>query len=205
VTLSLFALPWWTVRSVEIRGGEVLPGAVTTSLEGVVGHLVPLLDLDWLHRVAATWPAASEVRVRLELPGTVIVEIFPEPSRGSVAVGNGWHAVAADGRLAGAVDGPRAPRLAGFSRPADRRVAFAVARRLVQECGGEVLAVRLVTPDDYRVDLGFETADRVATLHVTRDGTEAERVWCRLVRQERAVVVWADLRWPHRLVMREAA
>ena len=46
------------------------------------------LELEWLHQVAAAWPAASEVRVHLELPGTVVVEIYPESIRGSVPVGN---------------------------------------------------------------------------------------------------------------------
>ena len=83
----------------------VVPEAVTASLDSLVGHLIPPLELEWLHQVAASWPVASEVRVHLELPGTVVVEIFPETARGSVPVGSGWHAVTADGRLAGALDG----------------------------------------------------------------------------------------------------
>ena len=201
---ALFVLPMWTVRSVEIRGRDVVPGAVTTSLESLVGHLVPLLDLDWLHDVAAAWPSASDVQVHLELPGTVVVEIYPEAARGSVAVGSGWHAVAADGRLAGAVQRPSAPELVGFRRPSDRRMAFSVARRLAGASGGEVLLVEQVTPDDYRVEMRFEEPDRMSAVHVTPDGTVAERTWCDLVKSERAAVEWADLRWPHRLVLREA-
>jgi len=201
----LLVLPVWTVRSVEIRGGEVLPPSVTTSLEGLVGHLVPLLELDWLHEVAAAWPAASDVRVRLELPGTVVVEIYPETPRGSVAVGTGWHAVAADGRLAGVVEEPNAPELMGFRRPSDRRVAFSVARRLGEASGGNVVSVEQVTPNDFRVEMRFDELARVSTVHVTPGGTEAERVWCDLVKSEKVAVEWADLRWPHRLVMREAA
>ncbi len=148
--LGVLLLPLWKVKSVEVRGGDVVPESVTVSLEGLVGHMVPMLELGWLHQVAAAWPAASEVRVRLELPGTVVVEIFPESLRGSVALGSGWHAVAADGRLAGALDEPFRPQLVGFQRPADRRLAFAVARRLAAASGGEVVAVEHITPADYR-------------------------------------------------------
>ena len=101
LTLCLLLAPLWKVESVEVHGGEVVPDSVTASLEGLVGHMVPLLGLDWLRQIAATWPAASEVRVHLELPGTIVVEIFPETPRGSIPVGTGWHAVAVDGRLAG--------------------------------------------------------------------------------------------------------
>jgi hypothetical protein len=202
---ALFVLPMWTVRSVEIRGRDVVPEAVATSLESLVGHVVPLLELDWLHDVAATWPSAADVQVHLELPGTLVVEIYPETARGSVAVGSGWHAVAADGRLAGAIHRPGTPELVGFRRPSDRRMAFAVARRLAEASGGEVLLVEQVTPDDYRVEMRLDEPERMSAVHVTPEGTFAERTWCDLVRSERIVVEWADLRWPHRLVLREAA
>jgi hypothetical protein len=205
VSLGLVLLPLWTVQSVEIRGSEVVPRAVEESLHGLVGHLVPVLDLGWVHGVVAAWPEAAEVRVQLDLPGTVVVEIFPQSCRGSVKVGAGWHAVTANGQLAGAISGPRPPELVGFHRPADRRLAFAVARRLVDGCGGEVGSVRQVTPSDYVVELQFAGNQRVTTVHVTPEGTEAEGVWCGLVRVDGAQFEWADLRWAHRLVLREAA
>jgi len=204
VTVVLM-LPLWTVTTVEVRGGDTVPAAVTASLEDLVGHMVPLLDLDWLHSVAATWPSASEVRVNLDLPGTIVVDIFPESSRGSVGMGSGWHAVAADGRLAGAIDEPKLPVLEGFRRPSDRREAFVVARRLAEASGGEVMAVNLVTPVDYRVELSFDGPHRRTTVHVTPEGTLAEKAWSELVRNESANIEWADLRWAHRLVLRGAA
>jgi len=200
---GLSLLPLWTVQRVEIRGGEVVPESVTTSLNGLVGHVVPLLDLEWLHQVAAAWPAAAEVRVQLALPGTVVVEIFPETIRGSVPVGHAWHAVAADGRLAGPLSAPLPPELVGFRRPPDRRLAFAVARRLAGESGAAVTAVELVTPEDYRVSLNLGTTGGTAEVHVIPEGTQAEAAWCALVMDEGLAVEWADLRWPHRLVMRE--
>jgi hypothetical protein len=203
LTCGLLLLPLWTLQRVEIRGGEVVPESVTTSLNGLVGYVVPLLDLAWLHQVAATWPAAAEVRVQLELPGTLIVEIFPETICGSVPIGRRWHAVAADGRLAGALSGPRPPELVGFRRPPDRRLAFAVARRLAVESGAEVTAIELVTPEDYRVSLSFGRQGETAEIHVVPEGTPAEEAWCALVMDEGLKVDWADLRWPHRLVMRE--
>jgi len=202
--VGLLLLPLWTVKSVAVRGGEVVPESVTASLEGLVGHMVPILKLGWLRQVAAAWPAASEVRVHLELPGTLVVEIFPESPRGSVPVGAGWHAVAADGRLAGALDGPRPPRLVGFRRPADRRLAFVVVRRLAKASGGEVLEVQHVTPADYGVGLRFNEG-RTALVHVIPKGTEAEAAWCELVMSGGVVVDWADLRWPHRMVLRASA
>jgi hypothetical protein len=83
-------------------------------------------------------------------------------------------------------------------------MAFSVARRLAEASGGDVLLVEQVTPDDYRVEMRFEEPERMAAVHVTPDGTVAERAWCDLVKSERSAVEWADLRWPHRLVLREA-
>jgi hypothetical protein len=202
LTLGLLLAPLWKVQSVEVHGGDVVPDSVAASLEGLVGHMVPTLRLDWLHQVAATWPAASEVRVHLELPGTVVVEIFPETPRGSVPVGSGWHAVALDGRLAGQIDGPYPPELVGFSRPSDRRLAFLVARRIAEGSGGEVTAVHHVTPADYLVGLWFEGPDRSTTIHVIPEGTAAETAWCEQVMNGGVMVEWADLRWPHRMVLR---
>lgn len=200
---SLMLLPLWTVQSVEVHGGDVVPASVTDSLEDLVGHMVPLLELEWLRQVAGAWPAATEVRVHLTLPGTVVVEVFPEPTRGSVAVGSSWHAVAADGRLAGALSEPSSPQLVGFRRPSDRRLAFTVARRLANASGGEVMDVEQVTPVDYRVGLRFDHQGHTAAVHVIPEGTPAEEVWCGLVMNESLMVAWADLRWQHRLVMRE--
>lgn len=204
VVVSLLVVPLWTVKSVEVRGGEVVPEAVTTSLEGLVGHLVPALELEWLHQLAASWPAASEVLVHLELPGRLVVEVFPESARGSVPVGAGWHAVAADGGLAGALDGPHPPELVGFHRPSDRRLAFSVARRLAEASGGTVTAVRQVTPMDYRVGLLFD-GNSAAMVHVIPEGTAAEGAWCALVKDEGVMVDWADLRWPSRMVLGSAS
>ena len=203
--VGLLLVPLWKVQSVEVHGGDVVPNSVRASLEGLVGHMVPILDLEWLDQVVATWPASTEVRVHLELPGTVVVEIFPEPPRGSAPVGTGWHAVAADGRLAGALSEPRSPQLVGFRRPADRRLAFSVARRLAEASGGEVMAVHQVTPADYRLDLRFDEPDRLTTIHVVPEGTAAEKAWCELVMDGGVMVEWADLRWPYRMVLRGAA
>jgi hypothetical protein len=96
---------------------------------------------------------------------------------------------------------PPVPRLKGFSRPADRRSAFAVARRLTESSGATVEEIRKVTPGDYGVQLRFDGSDRVVRVHVAPDGTEAERVWCRAARDRGPNAGWADLRWPHRMVL----
>jgi hypothetical protein len=197
----LLGFPLWTVRAVEVRGGDVVPPAVTTSIEAMVGHSVPILDLDWLRWVAETWPAAAEVRVGLELPGTLVVEVFPEPVRGSERLGRSWHGVAADGRLTGLVDGSRAPLLEGFRRPADRRQAFATARRLAEASGGTVTEVRRVTPFDFRVAVAFAARDEALVVHVTPGGSEAERVWCEMAAGDGDIAQWADLRWENRMVL----
>jgi hypothetical protein len=203
VALMLLLASGWEIQTVEVIGADVVPASVLDSFHGLVGHAVPFLDLEWARRLAATWPAAGEIQLRLELPGTLIVEIFPEAVRGSVAMGRGWHAVAADGRLAGHLDGPVSPRLVDFRRPTDRRLAFAVACRVAGESGGQVVEVRQVTPDDYRVELQLGDDRRVVVAHVDPQGTDAERAWCQLVATDGAVIEWADLRWPHRLVLRE--
>jgi hypothetical protein len=143
--------------------------------------------------------------VRLDLPGTLVVEVFPQSAQGSMQIGAGWHAVAADGRLAGPVAGPIEPRLIGFSRPSDRRAAFAVARRLTDASGAGVAEIRQVTPADYRLVLSFDDADRVVSLHVAPEVTAAERAWCRDARDRGPISDWADLRWPNRMVLRGTA
>jgi hypothetical protein len=198
---GLSLVPLWTVGTVEVTGADVVPGTVAESLAGLVGHSVVLLDLEWLRMVAATWPDAGDVRVRLELPGTLVVAIVPQPAAGSVRVGRGWHAVSADGRMAGAVAAPVPPVLGSLARPADRRRALQVARRLAEASGAGVDGVELVTPADLRVSLLIDDG-REAVIHVTPDGTEAERVWCRAVRSGGGTAEWADLRWPHRMVVR---
>ena len=193
----------WQIASVEITGAEAVPASVVGSFEGLVGHAVWLLDLEWARRLAATWPAAGEVRVGLELPGTLTVEIAPQAAKGSAPVGRGWHAVAADGRLSGRLEGPVSPRLEGFRRDGDRRLAFAVVRRLTEGAGVEVVEVRQVTPLDYRVTLQAGSGDPTTVVHVAPEATEAERAWYRLVAEGSVRHGWADLRWPNRLVLRE--
>ncbi len=204
VAVTLVLLPLWTVQRVEVSGTEVVPPEVTTSLKSLVGHSVLLLDLDWVRRLAAGWPAAGAVQVRLDLPGSLVVEIFPQSVLGSMQIGAGWHGVAADGRLTGPVPTPVGPRLVGFRRPADRRAAFAVARRLTDATGAGVAEIRQVTPADYRLTLSFDGAGRAVALHVSPEATAAERAWCRSTRDHGPVSDWADLRWQNRMVVRGA-
>ena len=51
--------PGWRIERVEVAGAEVVPGSVAASLEGLVGHAVLLLDLEWTRWVAAVWPDAA--------------------------------------------------------------------------------------------------------------------------------------------------
>ncbi|HSN54888.1 MAG TPA: hypothetical protein VLT32_09455 [Candidatus Sulfomarinibacteraceae bacterium] len=203
VAAAALTVSRWQIASVEITGADAVPGSVAASFEDLVGHAVLLLDLDWARRLAATWPAAGEVRVRLELPGTLVVEIAPQAARGSAPVGRGWHAVAADGGLAGPLDGPVSPRLEGFRRAGDRRLAFGVVRRLAEGAGAEVVEIRQVTPLDYQVALRDGSGDLMTVVHVAPEATDSERAWYRMVAEGSPRHDWADLRWPNRLVLRE--
>jgi hypothetical protein len=198
----LLAIPLWSVTRVEVVGGEYVPRAAVVSLGELVGHSVLTLDLDWPRQVAENWPSTAEVRVRLDLPGTLVVEIFPETIRGSMAVGGSWHAVGPDGRLAGALSEPTAPLLEGFRRPSDRRQAFATARRLSRVCGGTVSRIRKITPADFRVDLSFGEERAPLVVHVNPAGSDAEELWCAGMASREEAVGWADLRWDHRVVIR---
>ncbi len=46
-------------------------------------------------------------------------------------------------------------------------------------------------------DRGNETS-----VHVIPEGTAAEAAWCEMVMDGGVVFDWADLRWPHRMVLR---
>jgi len=202
LAVTLVMLPMWTVQRVEVTGTEVVPPEVTTSLTSLVGHSVLLLDLDWVRQLAAGSPSVGEAQVRLDLPGSLVIGISPQAAQGSMQIGSGWHAVAPDGRLAGPVPAPIGPRLVGFRRSADRRAAFAVARRLTDATGAGVDEIRQVTPADYRLVLSFDGVDRAVTLHVGPEATTAERTWCRTTKDHGPASDWADLRWSNRMVLR---
>ena len=85
------------------------------------------------------------------------------------------------------------------------RLSVKLARRIAEASGGDVLAVHQITPADYSVDLWFDDPERMTTIHVIPEGTVAEAAWCELVMNGEVMVDWADLRWPHRMVLRGAA
>jgi hypothetical protein len=195
-------LPMWSVRGVQVEGDFPLPAAVRRSLATMTGTPVALLDLGWVRAHVESWPGVSSVEVALELPATLRVVASRAVVEASRPVGRGWHAVAADGSLAGPLAGPQPPVLEGFAPRADELLmGLEVARRLERSSGCTVESVRRVTPTDCRVSIRFGDAETPVMVHVLPRETEAERFWCRQVQAGPPPAGVADLRSERRLVV----
>ncbi len=193
-------IPWWRVQAIEVYGFPGLPVTVTRSLEDLVGLFPLLVDPQWVRQQVEVWPAVEFEDVRLQLPGTLAVTATQVAPVGSLPMGSGWQAVAADGTLAGPLASPHPPVLRGFShRSQDLRRALEVARRLASASGGLTEAVRFVTPADFevKVRLGDGSA---AVVHVQPEETAGERFWCQRALEGDSSMLWADLRWDDRVV-----
>ena len=167
-------IPWWRVQAIEVYGFPGMPVTVT--------------------------PVVESVDVRLQLPGTLAVTATQVAPVGSLPMGRGWQAVAADGTLAGPLASPHPPVLRGFShRSQDLRRALEVARRLASASGGVTEAVRFVTPADFEVTVRLADGS-AAVVHVQPEETAGERFWCQRALEGDSSMLWADLRWDDRVV-----
>ena len=201
VPVMLLALPQWRVGEVLVEGCPKLPAAAVHSLHELVGQPAMGLDLEAVRDQVEIWPGVGEVEVELELPGTVRVSAAAAVSRGSLRVGHSWHGVAADGSLTGVIELALPPVLAGFSGELERSRGLAVASRLETATGGQVQAVRRITPADYRLRLQPPDGGPERIIHVVPQGTDAERAWCAALAEGSLHQTWADLRWADRIVI----
>ena len=157
--------------------------------------------IEWIRRQVEVWPGVESVDVRLQLPSTVRISATQVVAHGSVPVGHGWRAVAADGSLAGPLPSPYPPVLEGFSnRPKELRSALEVARRLTETSGARVEEIRFITPADLEVRILLATGEN-SVVHVQPEGTEGERFWCEAAAKGKQPALWADLRWHDRVVI----
>lgn len=201
VPMMLFALPLWRVGEVRVDGCSKLPAAAVDSLYSMVGQPALGLDLEKIRDSVKVWPGIGEVRVELELPGTVSVRAEEELVLGSVRVGRGWHGVGADGSLTGALELPLGPVLEGFLGAGDRCSGLAAARRLERSTGARVVEVRRIMPTDYRVSLVPAGEQDRTVVHVRPQGSMAEAAWCMAFAGGAVEHRWADLRWSDRMVI----
>ncbi|NOZ77882.1 MAG: hypothetical protein GXP48_01635 [Acidobacteria bacterium] len=197
-------LPLWQVTSVKTALGPGVPGAAARSLAHLRGTPVVLLSLGWVRRLVQVWPAAGDVEVRLQMPGTLLVRSTPAGIAGSVRIGGRWRAVTSRGSLGARLDTPVSPILTGFDlRPGPLRTALSVADRVARETGGRVESVRFILPGDFEVKV--VTASRAAgplVLHVAEAATAGETRWTRMIREGRTPATgWADLRFDNRVVV----
>ncbi len=196
-------LPLWRVQTVRVSEGAPLPPAARSALAALVGTWTPAVDLQRIRAQVTAWPAVGGADVRLTLPGSVEITVQPAVPVASVAIGSGWHGVAADGRLAGRLEHPTAPVLDGVPhRPVDLRRATRVGDRVAAVTGLAVDRVRLVMPDDFEVDLRTPCeACPSAVVHVAAEATAAEALWVRRMSDCGTVARWADARSSDRLVV----
>jgi hypothetical protein len=193
--------PWWRVQAVQVEGCPGLPPGVTQSLQGLVGRFPLAVDPQWIRQQVEVWPGVESVDVRLELPATVKVSATQTVAHGSVPIGVGWQAVAADGSLAGSLPDRYPPVFEGFSnRPHELRSALEVAKRLIAASGGRVEAIRFITPSDLEARILLQSGT-TSVVHVRPEGTEGERFWCEAAANGELTTRWADLRWHDRMVV----
>jgi hypothetical protein len=201
VPVMLLVLPGWHVREVDVEGCPKLPAVTVHSLHELVGQPTLGLNLETVRDQVEVWPGVGEVEVDFELPGTLRIRAEAAASIGSVRIGRGWHGVSADGTLTGSVGLALPPVLESFIGDHDRAKGIAVARRLEEAVGGQVIEVRRVTPIDYRVRLQPAGADRETIIHVLPQGSSAENAWSAAVAAGTIELRWADLRWTDRIVI----
>ena len=174
---------------------------MTETLQELVGRFPLAVDPEWVRRQVEVWPGIGTVDVRLEMPGTVWVTATAVSPRASVPRGVRWQAVAEDGSLAGSLVQPIGPILEEFPiDPVELRRGLDVAHRLERGTGGQVDAVRLLTPADYEVRLRLAGGERSVSVLVRSAETDGERYWCQWAVRGEAPPGWADLRWNDRLV-----
>jgi hypothetical protein len=178
-----------------------VPAEVVASLEALVGRPTVTVRLSEIRERLALWPGVASVDVSLELPGSLMVTARPCEVRGSIAGGDGWRAVHADGSLGAAITAPARPVLEGFVGDKDRRQAVEVTARVEGDCGLEVLAASWVTPDDLRLELADVTGGAVAVVHVRPEGSVAESWWCERAARGELPGRWSDLRSSSRVVI----
>ncbi len=200
-------LPLWRVHAVDVAPCAGVPAASRAGLQHLVGEWLPLLDLHWVRRQLAQWPAVAGVEVALELPGTVTVVAHPAPAAGSVASGRRWHAVTRTGELGGPLAAPVMPLLQGFREdPVALRSGLAAAARLAEASGRRAALVRQVLPDDLLVVLAARSpAEQPLEVHVSPAGSAAERRFCALLAEGSVSPRWADLRSDNRMTLVDAS
>lgn len=195
--LLLLPLFLWRVRTVEITACPGLPESCSSSLRQLEGTWPCALPMGWIRSRVETWPGVAGVRIRLDLPATLQIIARGAPVAGSVRVGSGWHGVGSDGRLGRRLDGPHLPVIEGFAHHhGDLRRALAAARRLREATGLTPSRVRRILPGDIEIRLRPALEEGVAaTVHVSPNGSRAERAWCeRALGNPESVPRWADLR-----------
>ena len=161
------------------------------------------LDLEWVRHYVEQWPCVSGVDVHFELPNRLLVRVEAARPGGSMPAGRGWHGVGRDGALAGPLSRPVEPIFLGYGAArGELRTGLLAAERVRRTSGGRVTSVRRITPTDLqmRVVLDGESSASM-TVHVTPDGSEAERIWSEALLGREIEGKVFDLRWDDRMVI----
>ena len=204
VPVALLVTPMWRLGAVESNGCPGVPAVVHGSLHDLVGTSPLAVDLAWVRRQLAVWPAVAVADVRLRLPAALRITTEAAEAVASVPIGRGWHGVDRRGDLVGALPSAQAPVLLGFTtqRRLALRRALVVAERLEHLTGASVESVRAVMPGDLEVTLRTACPQLPrAVVHVTPNGTAAEQRWSALVGSCAPTAAWADLRSDNRMVL----
>jgi len=193
----------WRLRSVSISAFPGFPKAAVRSLRSLQGTPIALISLRKARGLAEVWPGVASVDARLKLPGRLLVTVHPASVNGSFPTGRGWHAVGEDGAVGARLARPAPPVLEGFTPEAIAlREGLGIARRLAEETGRTVLAVRRILPDDFEVQLaGSDSGGPGFLVHVRSSAGRAELWWTRQLRSGHAPGTRADLRRDDALIV----
>ena len=203
VVFAGIALFNWRIDEVRIASCPGLPPCVAENFRALEGTWVPALDLEALQKLINCWPGIQNCDISLQLPGRLVIRASATPVAASIQTSRGWHAVSPEGEIGRSLDRAVFPVLENFPlEPAQLRRGLETGKRTAEALDGKVLLLRWISPDDIEIQLEFAHREKELYLHVLPEGGPAEN-WFYTHFENLEQTIWADLRRPDRIVVRE--
>jgi len=194
---------FWRVDSIEISACPALPPCAATNIGQLKGAWVPGLDLGWVRAQLETWPGIRDIEVRLELPGRLKIQVVPDKIRASIQIGLTFHALGSRGEIGQSLEPAEAPLLRNFPlhAPIIKR-ALDTGEDVAKKLGGRLLQIRWITPRDLQMKLEIPGRTAPLILRIQPSGKPEENPFLDTLINDQKIL-WADLRRPDRVVVRE--
>ncbi len=193
----------WRVEEIRLESCPGLPSCVSKNLQSFRGAWIPTLDLDSLRRQVDCWPGIRKCEISLRLPGEIFIRAEADTVAASFRTGLSWRALSPRGEVGRRIERPFPPVLDGFPLLAsEMRRGLNAGETLARKLHGKARALRWITPEDLEVSLELDDSAPPVTLRVDPGKDSAGERAVNYLRKLKNVV-WADLRQPDRIVIRE--